>query len=170
MVEAWIALGSNLGNRRSHLRGALREVLRLGRLRAVSPLYETEPVGLRGQPEFLNAVARLDTALGARPLLDALLDIEIRHGRVRGARYGPRTLDLDLLFYGEAVIREPGLEVPHPRLHERRFVLEPLAAAAPELRHPLLGRTVRELLENLTGCEAVRLAEGPEWAADLVNP
>lgn len=170
MIEACIALGSNLGNRRAHLRGALREMVRLGRLRAVSPLYETEPVGMAGQPPFLNAAARLETALGARELLDALLDIETRHGRVRSGKNGPRTLDLDLLFYGGQVIREPGLEVPHPRLHERRFVLAPLAATAPGWRHPLLGRTVQELLESLADAAGVVLVESADWAADRINP
>jgi len=170
MAEAWIGLGSNLGNRRAHMRGALRELAHLGRLRAVSPLYETEPVGLREQPAFLNAAACLETELGAGELLDALLEIEARHGRVRGVRNAPRTLDLDLLFYDDAVIREPGLEVPHPRLHERRFVLEPLCAAAPGLRHPVLGLSVRELLERLEDGPAVTLVEEAAWAAGLVNP
>lgn len=170
MAEACIGLGSNLGNRRAHLRGALREMARLGRLRAVSPLYETEPVGMLEQPPFLNAAARLETALGARELLDALLDIEAGHGRVRGEKSEPRTLDLDLLLYGDEMIREPGLEVPHPRLHERRFVLEPLAAIAPAWRHPLLGVEVAELCARLGERPAVVEVEGASWAAGLVNP
>jgi 2-amino-4-hydroxy-6-hydroxymethyldihydropteridine diphosphokinase len=170
VIEACIALGSNLGNRRAHMRGALREMARLGRLRAVSPLYETEPVGMAGQPRFLNAAARLETALGARELLGALLDIEARHGRVRVEKNGPRTLDLDLLFYGGQTTREPGLEVPHPRLHERRFVLAPLAAIAPGWRHPVLGRTVEELLESLADAAGVVLVESADWAADRINP
>lgn len=170
MAEACIGLGTNLGNRRAHLRGALREMARLGRLRAVSPLYETEPVGMQEQPPFLNAAARLETALEARELLDALLDIEARHGRVRGVKNGPRTLDLDLLFYGGAVIREAGLEVPHPRLHERRFVLEPLAAVAPEWRHPLLGSTAAEMLAELDDPAGALEVESAAWAAGLINP
>ncbi|MCS7043030.1 MAG: 2-amino-4-hydroxy-6-hydroxymethyldihydropteridine diphosphokinase [Bryobacteraceae bacterium] len=170
MVEAWIGLGSNLGDRRARLRSALASLARLGRLRAVSPLYETEPVGLREQPPFLNAVACLETELGPRALLDALLAIEAGQGRVRGEKYGPRTLDLDLLFYGDAVIGEPGLEVPHPRLQERRFVLEPLAAVAPALSHPGLGCTAGELLASLRDEAAVRMLEGPEWAAGLLSP
>lgn len=171
MAEAWIGLGSNLGDRRGHLRAALRGLAELGRVRAVSALYETEPVGLRAQPEFLNAVALLETELAARALLEGLLDIEARCGRVRTEeKNGPRTLDLDLLLYGEAVIDETGLEVPHPRLHERRFVLEPLASLAPALRHPRLGRTASELLAELRDASAVRRVEGPEWAADLVSP
>lgn len=170
MIEACIALGSNLGNRRAHLRAALREMARLGRLRAVSPLFETEPVGMAEQPPFLNAAARLETGLGARELLGALLDIEARHGRERGEKNGPRTLDLDLLFYGGQALCEPGLEVPHPRLHERRFVLAPLAAVAPGWRHPVLGRTVQELLESLADAADVVEVEGADWAADRINP
>ncbi len=170
MIEAGVALGSNLGDRRNHLREALRELRALGRLRAVSPLFETEPVGLREQPPFLNAVAVLETGLGARALLQALLSIEARRGRVRREKDGPRTLDLDLLFYGDEVIRESGLEVPHPRMHERRFVLEPLVAVAPGWRHPVLGRTAQELLVRLDDPAGVAELEGAEWAADLVSP
>jgi 2-amino-4-hydroxy-6-hydroxymethyldihydropteridine diphosphokinase len=171
MAEAWIGLGSNLGDRRGHLRAALDGLAGLGRVRAVSALYETEPVGLRAQPHFLNAVALLETGLPPRPLLAGLLAIEARLGRVRTEeRNSPRTLDLDLLLYGDAIIREPDLEVPHPRLHERRFVLEPLAALAPALRHPALGRPVFELLAELRDPAAVRRVEGPEWAEGLVSP
>lgn len=170
MVEAGVALGSNLGDRRNHLREALRALRSLGRLRAVSPLFETEPVGLREQPPFLNAAALLETGLEARALLQALLAIEARRGRVRRAKDGPRTLDLDLLFYGEEVIRESGLEVPHPRMHERRFVLEPLVSVAPGWRHPVLGLTVRELLVRLDDPAGVAELEGAEWAADVVSP
>jgi len=170
VIEAGVALGSNLGDRRNHLREALRELRALGRLRAVSPLFETEPVGLREQPPFLNAVALLETGLAARALLEALLSIEARRGRVRRERDGPRTLDLDLLFYGTEVMREAGLEVPHPRMHERRFVLEPLVAVAPGWRHPVLGRTAQELLARLDDPAGVAELEGAEWAADLVSP
>jgi 2-amino-4-hydroxy-6-hydroxymethyldihydropteridine diphosphokinase len=142
----------------------------LGRLAAVSPLYETEPVGLREQPRFLNAAAVIETTLAARELLGRLLEIEATHGRVRRQKDGPRTLDLDLLFYGDEVIREPGLEVPHPRLHERRFVLAPLAAVAPAWRHPVLGRTVAELLAEAEAGAGVAEVESAEWAADLLNP
>lgn len=170
MVEACIALGSNLGARRALLRGALEEMRALGRLRAVSPLYETEPVGLREQPAFLNAAALMETAIEPRVLLDSLLEIEARHGRVRGEKDGPRTLDLDLLFFGGEVIREPGLEVPHPRLHERRFVLAPMAAVAPGWRHPLLGKTVAEMLAELEDAAGVLEVASAGWAADLISP
>lgn len=170
MIEACIALGSNLGNRRMHLLAALDGMRALGRLCAVSPLFETEPVGFRQQPPFLNAVARLETARPPRRLLEELLAIEARHGRLRRQKDGPRTLDLDLLFYGDQVIREAGLEVPHPRLHERLFVLAPLVAVAPEWRHPVLGRTVRELFETREGEAGVVEWEGAAWAAERINP
>jgi len=170
VIEACIGLGSNLGDRRGHLRGALLEMRALGRLRAVSPLFETEPVGLREQPRFLNAVAVLDTELGARELLGRLLEIEARHGRVRREKDGPRTLDLDLLSYGGQAIREEGLEVPHPRLHERRFVLAPMAAVAPGWRHPLLGKTAAEMLAELGDPAEVLEVESAGWAEGVVSP
>jgi 2-amino-4-hydroxy-6-hydroxymethyldihydropteridine diphosphokinase len=115
---------------------------------AVSQLRETEPVGIVDQPGFLNGVAQVRTSLSPRALLDLLLEIETSLGRVRGERWGPRTVDLDLLLYGREQIDEPGLRVPHPRLHERAFALEPLAELDPELDVPGLGR-VSELLAAL---------------------
>jgi 2-amino-4-hydroxy-6-hydroxymethyldihydropteridine diphosphokinase len=142
-VRAFVGLGSNLGDREAALRGAVAalaaepgiEVL------SVSTLRETDPVGLTAQPRFLNGVAELETELPARELLERLLAVERRFGRVREGvpAQGPRTLDLDLLLYGDERIDEPGLTVPHPRLHERRFVLEPLAELAPGLVVPGLG-------------------------------
>ncbi|MGQ9916532.1 MAG: 2-amino-4-hydroxy-6-hydroxymethyldihydropteridine diphosphokinase [Bryobacteraceae bacterium] len=170
MVEACVGLGSNLGDRRGHLRAALAEMRRAGRLLAVSPLYETEPVGLRDQPLFLNAVARLETELAARQLLEQLLDIEAERGRARREKDGPRTLDLDLLLYGDEVIGEGGIAVPHPRMHLRRFVLAPLAAVAPGWRHPLLGKTVEELLVSVEDRAGVAEVEDARWGADLLSP
>lgn len=152
-VLAWIALGSNVGNRQEHLQTALQAIGALDgvALLRVSTIRETEPVGPQDQGKFLNAVAEVQTTLTPAQLLNRLLEIERRRGRVRTVRNGPRTLDLDLLLYGDEVIEQPGLTVPHPRLHERRFVLEPLADLCPDLRHPGLGATVKQLLARLGG-------------------
>ena len=145
MTLAYIGLGSNLGDREATIRRAA-ELIGAERL---STIIETEPWGYEDQPRFLNAVAEIETPLEPRPLLDHLLDVERRLGRERvGPQWGPRTIDLDLLVYGDGRIDEPGLQVPHPRLAERRFVLEPLAELAPELEIPGSG-TVRALLAGL---------------------
>ncbi len=153
MTVAYVALGSNLGDRRGHIDAALRD---LGstpgcRLIAASPIIETDPVGPVPQGRFLNAAVGLETSLGALELLRVLQGIERSRGRDRGReeRWGPRTLDLDLLLYGEAVINEAGLTVPHPRMHERRFVLEPLARISPDHIIPGIGRTVADALRVL---------------------
>lgn len=121
------------------------------RLIRVSPLYRTEPLGIREQDWFVNAVAEIRTALPPRELLSALLHIENRMGRVRARRWGPRVIDLDLLLYGQSVIEEPGLTVPHPELHKRRFVLVPLNEIAPYAVHPVFGISVKSLLDRLAG-------------------
>lgn len=144
MTLAYVGLGSNLGDRRSLLASALAEL----EPRRVSRVLETEPWGVAEQPPFLNAVAEIETEEEPRELLARLMDVERRHGRERKERWGPRTLDLDLLLYGDRVVKEPGLDVPHPRLAERRFVLEGLAELCPDATVPGLGRTVRELLEE----------------------
>jgi 2-amino-4-hydroxy-6-hydroxymethyldihydropteridine diphosphokinase len=151
---ALVALGSNLGPREEILARVLRELGKLPatRLIAASALHETAPVGCPpGSGPFLNAAALLETELTPRQLMGALLALEAAHGRTRGEPNAPRTLDLDLLLHGESVLNEPGLTLPHPRLHLRRFVLAPAAEIAPELRHPVLGRTLRELLAELPG-------------------
>ena len=151
MTRAYVALGANLGDRERTLQAA---VAALGEedgieVVAVSTLRETEPVGVGEQPRYLNGAVALETTLTARELLERLLAVEQRFGRVRIAgEHGPRTLDLDLLLYGDEEIDEPGLTVPHPRLHERRFVLEPLAEVAPGLEVPGKGR-VESLLARL---------------------
>jgi 2-amino-4-hydroxy-6-hydroxymethyldihydropteridine diphosphokinase len=150
-VRAYVGLGANLGDREGTIRLAL-ELLdeRAGiRVVAVSTFRETQPVGYLDQPRFVNAAAELDTTLAPDELLDALLAVERELGRTRdGPRFGPRTIDLDLLVYGDRVVDEPGLEVPHPRLHERRFALEPLAELAPALVVPGRG-PVETLLAEL---------------------
>lgn len=149
-VIAFVGLGANLGDAAASVREALRELDRLpdSRLLRASRLYRTRAWGLEAQPDFINAVAMLETRLGARMLLDELLAIERAHGRDREAatRWGPRTLDLDLLLYGDLVLDEPGLRVPHPHLHERAFALLPLAEVAPDAIVPGAGR-VRDLAE-----------------------
>ena len=139
MTRAYVGLGANLGDRERTLREALDTLAGEDGIEVlgVSTLRETEPVGVGEQPLFLNGAAALETTLTARELLDRLLAVEQRFGRVRiPDEHGPRTLDLDLLLYGDDAIEEPGLTVPHPRLHERRFVLEPLAELAPGLLVP----------------------------------
>lgn len=151
MTRAYVGLGSNLGDREATLRVALEQLAAEPgiQLVAVSRVRETEPVGVLDQPRFLNAAAAVETELPPRELLERLLGIERRLGRARsGPRFGPRTIDLDLLLYGDEAVDEPGLEVPHPRLHERAFVLEPLAELDPGLVVPGRG-PVSALLAGL---------------------
>src|SRR5918992_4662675 len=152
MVRAFVGLGSNLGDRESTLRAAVGRLrgLQGTEVRAVSRFRDTEPVGYVDQPRFLNGVVELETELEARELLDALLELERSLGRDRGKGppQGPRTLDLDLLLYGDGTIEQPGLTVPHPRLHERAFVLEPLVELDPAVEVPGLG-PVQALLSEL---------------------
>ena len=145
MTLAYVGLGSNLGDREATI---LAAVAALRGVVAVSQLRETDPVGVTEQPAFLNGAVALETELSPRELLDSLLAVERELGRERRERWGPRTIDLDLLLYGTETLEEPGLTVPHPHLHERRFALEPLAELDPELVVPGRGR-VRDLLAKL---------------------
>jgi 2-amino-4-hydroxy-6-hydroxymethyldihydropteridine diphosphokinase len=168
--RAWIAMGSNLGDREAHLRAAVSALAASEGVRVVraSRLYETEPVGPTPQGPYLNAALEIETTLEPRPLLDLLLGIEALEGRTRAERpqWSARSLDLDLLLYAERAIDESGLEVPHPRLHERAFVLEPLAEIAPSWRHPLLGRSIEELAGSLREPSAVRVHPAtPLWSS-----
>jgi 2-amino-4-hydroxy-6-hydroxymethyldihydropteridine diphosphokinase len=147
---AYVGLGSNLDSPRRHLEAAVHALDALSgtRVLARSSLYRTAPVGYADQPDFINAVVKLSTALPARALLDALLAVEAEHGRVRRVQDGPRTLDLDLLLHGATTVSEPGLEVPHPRMHVRAFVMVPLVEIAPDLVIPGVG-DVRALADRL---------------------
>jgi 2-amino-4-hydroxy-6-hydroxymethyldihydropteridine diphosphokinase len=150
---AYIGVGANLGDREATMRSALAALDATTGVRvvAVSSFVETEPVGYLDQPRFLNAAAAVETELDARGLLDALLSVERELGRTRdGPRYGPRTIDLDLLLFGDERLDEQGLTVPHPRLHERQFVLDPLAELDPELAVPGVGplESLRRNLES----------------------
>jgi len=144
-VFAYVGLGSNLGDRRAMIESALERLTP----RRVTAIVETEPWGVQEQPRFLNAIAELETGLEPEDLLGRLQELERNLGRVRAARWGPRTIDLDLLLYGDRRLASETLSLPHPRLHERRFVLEGLAELCPHQTVPGLGRTVRELLEGL---------------------
>ncbi len=150
-ARAFIGAGANLGEPVRQIREA-RDALQKSpgvKLLGVSSLYRTQPVGPVEQPPFINAVFALECNVSPRELLALLLEIEQNMGRVRKERWGPRVIDLDLLFFGEEIIKEPGLEVPHPRLHERRFVLAPLAEIAPGFVHPVIKKSVSELLAGL---------------------
>lgn len=157
-TEAYIALGSNLGDRELNLLRAVAEIGRLpgSRVTALSSFYETSPVGAVKQDAFYNAVLRLSTELDPRSLLARMLRIEDEtFKRVRTIHQGPRRMDLDLLLYGDRTINEEDLVVPHPRLTERRFVLQPLCEIAPNLLHPLTGKSIRETLASLESDETV---------------
>jgi 2-amino-4-hydroxy-6-hydroxymethyldihydropteridine diphosphokinase len=144
----YLSLGSNIGDREANLRAAVGRLdgadLKVAR---VSPVYETEPVDVTNQRWFLNLVAEAETTLFPKMLLSRTARIEHELGRVRTVSKGPRTIDIDILLYGNAVVRTASLEIPHPRMGERRFVLAPLADLAPELRHPVTHQTIRRMLE-----------------------
>lgn len=148
--DAYIALGSNLGDREANIAGAIEAIAQLPDTAVVrcSTIIQTDPVGPEGQGPYLNGVAHIQTSLEPRQLLDQLLAIEARFGRYRAGeqRWGPRTLDLDVLIYADRIIDEPGLSIPHPRLHERAFVLIPLSEIAPDITIPGRKETPRALL------------------------
>lgn len=163
MADVFIGLGSNVGDPAAQLKEALGRLAAHVALERVSSAYRTDPIGLRDQPPFLNAVARGRTDLPARELLAVMAGIEDEMGRKREVRFGPRTIDLDLLLYDDLTSRDPGLSLPHPRMADRRFVLVPLAEIAPETRLPPDGPTVAELLSRLPGSEAVDRIDLEGW-------
>ena len=152
----YLSLGSNLGDRAANLQTAIAQLDSLGKVEAVSSFYETEPVELTAQPWFLNCAVKLDTEKMPRQLIAGILALERGMGRQRKQKNGPRIIDIDILLFGSSIIDLPSLTVPHPKMHERRFVLEPLAEIAPEARHPVLKRTVRELRDALSPGQAVK--------------
>lgn len=168
MVEAIVALGSNLGDREENLRQAIKRITsqRMSLIK-MSSIYETEPMYYESQDWFLNCVVAVETDQKSGALLKRLQAIELELGRQRGVRFGPRVIDLDILFYGDEIVSEPGLEVPHPRLAERPFVLIPLNEIRPALMHPVLGKSVSELLAGLKVDKKV--AKKPDVLAEFIS-
>ncbi len=152
----YLSLGSNVGDRAGHLNAAIQRLESLGKVVATSSFYETEPVEVTAQPWFLNGVVALETEKMPRQLIAAILDLEQKMGRRRVQKKGPRTIDIDILLFGNSIIDLPGLTVPHPAMHERRFVLQPLAEIAPDVLHPVLKKKVRDLLAALPPGQAVK--------------
>jgi len=157
MNLVYISAGSNIGERESHLEFGARRLGEHGKILRTSSFFETEPVGYADQPWFLNQVYELETSLTPQETLALCNEIERDCGRVRTFPNAPRTLDLDILLYGDLIISNPNLVIPHPRMTERRFVLEPLAEIAPELPHPVEKKTISELLANCPDTAAARI-------------
>ncbi len=164
-VEAYLGFGSNLGDREENIRRAVERLSESVCGIQTSSFYETEPWGYLDQPKFLNMVCRCLTRLEPEELLSVCKGLETLAGREPSFKYGPRALDVDILAYGDAVVKKGSLAIPHGMLHERAFVLAPLAEIAPQWRHPILNRTATELLEQVNGTEGVRL-----WGSPLALP
>ena len=147
MKTAYLGLGSNVGDREENLRAAIERLRAVVQVLRISPVYETDPVEFTEQRRFLNLVVEAETELFPMQLLTRTARVERELGRVRTVAKGPRTIDIDILLYGKTAVRSGRLEIPHPRMAERRFVLAPLAELAPEFRHPVSRRTVREMLD-----------------------
>jgi len=154
----YLSLGSNIGDRAENLNAAIDRLRSVGEIIQVSSFYETEPVEFAAQAWFLNCVIALDTEKTPQELLASILDIEQQMGRRRAQKKGPRVIDIDILLFGNLIVDEPGLTIPHPAMHERRFVLEPLAEIAPDVRHPALDRTIQELRDALPPGQTVKPA------------
>jgi 2-amino-4-hydroxy-6-hydroxymethyldihydropteridine diphosphokinase len=153
---AYLSLGSNLGDREAQLRAALDRLQTEGRIVSVSSFYETEPVEFTDQAWFLNCAVALETTDTPEQLMSAILQMEQQMGRQRIQRKGPRTIDIDILLFGDTILDTPALTVPHPAMHQRRFVLQPLAEIAPAVQHPVLKKTIQELLDALPPGQTVR--------------
>ena len=152
----YLSLGSNVGDRESNLRRAIRRLGSYGQVVSVSSFYETEPVEFTNQPWFLNCALALQTDQNPPQLMTSLLNIEQEMGRRRLQKKGPRIIDIDILLFADTIVKTPELTIPHPAIAQRRFVLEPLAEIAPAVRHPVLKRTIRELLDALPAGQTVR--------------
>ena len=162
-MRAVVSLGTNLGDRAANLAGALERIRALGTVVATSGIYETAPQDLVDQAPFYNAVVLVETELDPVEMVAGLLDVERQMGRIRGQRWGPRLIDLDLILHGDCTVRAPNVEVPHPRYRRRRFVLEPLVEVWPDARDPD-GTRVVDLLPAVSG-QAVERIEAPGWTA-----
>ena len=150
MAIAYISIGSNLGDREENCKQALRLLQANGILiKKQSRMYETEPWGIKDQPKFINMAVEVETDKKPEELLRVLEEIEKEIGRTETVKWGPRVIDLDILFYDDLILKTPDLEIPHPLLHERGFVLKPLSEIAPDKKHPVTGKTVKEMIENL---------------------
>jgi 2-amino-4-hydroxy-6-hydroxymethyldihydropteridine diphosphokinase len=160
LTIAYVALGGNEGERLANLERAVSEMAVQLTVTMLSPLYETKPVGFADQGWFLNAVAAVETELSPHELLALLQAVEQTLGKATPFPNGPRTLDLDLLLYGDEIVNDEGLVVPHPRLHQRAFVLQPLADLAGDVNHPTLGKRIRQLLGEVSDQSGVRAWEG----------
>lgn len=167
-IDCYIGIGSNMGNRRGFCEEALQKLAEFPEsdVEAVSAAYETAPIERSDQDWFINCVVKLRTTLSPNALLRACQGVEQSLGRKRTLRFGPRTIDLDILFYGDRVIDEPTLTIPHPRLHKRRFVLEPLSEIAPNLNHPLLKKKPGELLSGIADQTVKRIGPFPHEERD----